>query len=363
MGIEFFIIPFIFIFTLFILASFPFFSMMNNFFYKISLTDLIKFTLSFNFIFLILWFFSLFIGDGLFVGFYRFLNYYLGILLYGFLIGIFFWIIYFGFKFFQMESILSIKSFGIIIVLLFIFVNILAIYNFEKGIKVEEFEIKSNKLSKNYKFVQIGDIQYGSVSKQYMENVMNLTMKQNPDFIVMVGDLVDFDYYKKEDFDFFKDIKIPIYFITGNHEDYHNPTKILSYLNEINSFEILRNEKVNFEEIEIVGIDYNSNKFQLKNKLEEIDINKNNFSILLYHEPKGVEIGVEKGFDLMLFGHTHGGQLFPITSVVNYLYNYGSGFYRVGSTDIYTTTGAGLWGPKMRLGSQNEIVVFDLKKK
>ena len=49
--------------------------------------------------------------------------------------------------------------------------------------------------------------------------------------------------------------------------------------------------------------------------------------------------------------------------LVDAIYDYSDGFYEINSTKIYTTDGAGLWGPRLRLGSQNEIVIFNLKKK
>ena len=109
-----------------------------------------------------------------------------------------------------------------------------------------------------------------------------------------------------------------------------------------------------------MGIDYNRSKYQLRDKLKEIELNESKFSILLYHEPKGIEFAVEKGFDLALFGHTHAGQIWPITVLIDKMYKYGDGYYEEDNTKIYTTDGAGLWGPQMRLDSQNEIVVFKL---
>ena len=49
--------------------------------------------------------------------------------------------------------------------------------------------------------------------------------------------------------------------------------------------------------IEIVGIDHNSSKYQLRDRLENIKLDESKFSVLLYHEPKGIEYGVDKGFD------------------------------------------------------------------
>ena len=91
------------------------------------------------------------------------------------------------------------------------------------------------------------------------------------------------------------------------------------------------NEKVHYNnEIEIVGIDHTTSVSRLEDEINKVELSKEKYSILLYHEPKGIEIGVKKGFDLMLYGHTHGGQIFPITKIVDMMYKYGNGFYEVG---------------------------------
>lgn len=358
------IVAFVVFFILLSTTSFVIINMFNKLFFKYNTRTIINFVMIFNVSYLVFYFISIIIGNNFFMGLHRILNYYFGFLIIGLSIAVIFWIVYFGLNIFQKEQILVSKEIGIVISLIFLFVNSLAIYNFEKGIKVEKFLIGSDKVSKDYSFVQIGDIQYGTVSKKYMENVMKLAIKQKPDFIVFVGDLIDFEKYKLEDFNIFDDIKMPFYFVNGNHEYYHDHKRLLSYLQQKQSVVTLMNDKAIFDnEIEIVGIDYNTSSFKLRDNLKNIKLMKNKFSILLYHEPKGIKYGVEKGFDLMLFGHTHGGQLFPITKLINFIYKYGNGFYQEGSTKIYTTDGAGLWGPKMRLGSQNEIVVFNLQPK
>jgi len=292
------------------------------------------------------------------------MSYYFGFLTLGIFISLIFWMIFFTLGFFGKNQILSNSISAFIIVASLFVINLLAIYNFEKGIKIRTYDIESDKITKAYKILQVGDIQYGSVSQKYMENVFELAAKQNPDMILFVGDLIDFDFYKEEDFNFLQNISIPIYFINGNHEFYHGKDRIASYLDKLNHVKILNNERAAYnKEIDIIGIDYCTSENQLTNRLEKISLENDKFSILLYHEPKAVEIGVKKGFDLMLYGHTHGGQIFPLTQIVDLTYQYGNGFYRNDDTIIYTTTGAGLWGPKMRLGTENEIVVFNLKGK
>lgn len=357
------IVIFILFFTLISTTSFIILNIFNKYFFKKNKKTVIYFVGIFNVSYLTLYFLCVIIDNNFFIGLQRILNYYLGFLIIGITISVLFWIVYWGFNIFQKEYLLIRKRTGIILLLIYLFLISLSIYNFEKRIQVENFVIESNKINRNYSFVQIGDIQYGSISKEYMENVLKLAMKRNPDFIVIVGDLIDFENYKLEDFNIFKTITLPIYFVNGNHEYYHDHKRIVSYLKQ-QSVVALRNDKDIFNnEIEIIGINYSRSPHQLQDKLKDIKLADDKFSILLYHEPRGIKFGVEKGFDLMLFGHTHGGQLFPITKLIDLLYKYGNGFYQEGSTKIYTTDGAGLWGPKMRLGSQNEITLFKIRRK
>jgi len=74
-----------------------------------------------------------------------------------------------------------------------------------------------------------------------------------------------------------------------------------------------------------------------------------------------VERAVQHGFDLQIYAHTHAGQMWPFTWVVDAMYEYSDGAYKVNDSFIYTSDGAALWGPRLRLGSQNEITLFKLR--
>lgn len=261
---------------------------------------------------------------------------------------------------FKFKSFLKNRVVNIIFLLLPFIFSMISIYNFEKGISVENVEITSDKISQEYRFVQVSDIQYGTVTKNYLNKIIKLIIEQDADFVVFTGDLVDFDNYVEEDLEILNTIPVPVYFERGNHEFYHFPGKILSYLESIGPVDVLLNEKISFNEIDIVGIDYQSNGSTYKSLIDSIALDVNQFSILLYHEPKNVEYSAGLGFDLLLYGHTHGGQIWPFTEAVDYIYKYADGLFKVGESYVYTSDGAALWGPRMRLGSQNEIVVFTL---
>ena len=82
--------------------------------------------------------------------------------------------------------------------------------------------------------------------------------------------------------------------------------------------------------------------------------------VLLYHQPAGFPEAARRGIDLQLSGHTHAGQIPPMDFLVWLIYKYPWGFYRLGQSHIYATSGTGTWGPPMRFLSRSEIVKLTL---
>jgi uncharacterized protein len=78
------------------------------------------------------------------------------------------------------------------------------------------------------------------------------------------------------------------------------------------------------------------------------------------HQPFGLEEAVQNGIDLQLSGHTHYGQLWPLNYIVESIYEVAWGYKRIGATHFYISTGAGTWGPPMRIGNHPEIVQIQL---
>lgn len=298
---------------------------------------------------------------------FRLLTYYLWILLYAVLVSIAFRTLYLMSRRWNIEYITGSHTIGYFLIVVIIGIVSVWIYNFEKGIHVKHINIESPKITKEYKFVQIWDTQFGSTSQKHLEKTIKLALQQNPDFIVFVGDLVDTTNYRSDNFSVFSKLSIPLYFISGNHEYLHQYPKLINILEAYPEIKILDNEKVSYDELAIIGIDYRGKEWKRKNwsilsaALDHIWLDSQQYSILLYHEPKDINIWVEKWFDLMLYGHTHGGQIFPFNLITEAKYPHSKDFHTVKNTGIYTTLGAWLRGPKMRIWSHNEIVVFQIQ--
>ncbi|GAB4081220.1 metallophosphoesterase family protein [Modestobacter muralis] len=83
--------------------------------------------------------------------------------------------------------------------------------------------------------------------------------------------------------------------------------------------------------------------------------------MLLAHQPVQVEQARLAGVDLQLSGHTHGGQLWPFDYAVRLDQPVTEGWSQQGPTQLYVTTGAGYWGPPMRVGGHPEVTVIELQ--
>jgi hypothetical protein len=150
------------------------------------------------------------------------------------------------------------------------------------------------------------------------------------------------------------------YFITGNHEQFFNPSRYLDAVRQ-SGIRVLENEKIVLDGLQIVGVhDRDSvNVEKFRSILRQADLDRDVASILLVHNPHRLPAAAEAGISLQLSGHTHRGQFFPFTAIVSRIYGkFAYGLNRFGDLMVYTSCGAGTWGPPMRLGSNPEIVLI-----
>lgn len=278
---------------------------------------------------------------------------------------------YLGFNFILLISILTfklltnifsldLKYLGIIILTLTITISTIGFMNAQM-LNIKTIKLTSNKIKHKYKIVQLTDIHIGSRSTKFLEKIVNKTNTLNPDYVVITGDLVDFNTIGYEDLYSLKKLKTKTYFVIGNHERYVDTNKIISILQKLNII-VLRNETLIDKEIQFIGIDDADSKLQVSKVLKNIKLAKEKYSILLYHRPKGFNFATEKGINLMLCGHTHKGQIFPFNFLVKLQFKEIVGLHHKKNSFLYVSPGTGTWGPILRLGSRNEITLFEISK-
>ncbi len=247
--------------------------------------------------------------------------------------------------------------------------SIKAIDNGLKLPAIARIEVNQNIFKDTKRVVQISDMHIsGLIDREFVKKSVAMINTLNADIVVITGDLIDdriANLYKAVDE--LKSIKSKFgtYFILGNHEYIHNPKEILDYLTSIN-IKTLINENVQVDGINIIGVnDLMGNRLDVykPNLAKAIKgIDKNLPTLLLAHQPKFIEELENFEPNLILSGHTHGGQIWPFAYLVKLIQPYLKGLHKISKkTYIYVNSGIGFWGPPMRLGSRAEITIIKWK--
>jgi predicted MPP superfamily phosphohydrolase len=212
--------------------------------------------------------------------------------------------------------------------------------------------------------VWVSDTHLGQVrNDRFVRKIAAMVENLNPDILFIGGDLYDGEAVDLDEMAApFSRIPTPngTYFITGNHEEFFDNTPYLQAVRRA-GIQVLYNEMVDLNGLQIIGVDYRDSRDEKKLKaiLQKMGIDRHKPSILLEHAPLHLKVAEEQGISLLLSGHTHHGQVFLfrwITSLVYKGYDYG--LKRFGDLIVYTSSGAGTWGPPMRLDTIPEIVVI-----
>jgi len=219
--------------------------------------------------------------------------------------------------------------------------------------------LRSRKVSRRHRFVQISDVHIGSRSTRFLNQVVKRIEQLQPDFLCITGDFIDQPGITRSQLSALSRLDCPIYYCTGNHERYEDFDAIMERLSSLD-VEVLRNRKTVHNELQILGIDDQDDALQVQKVLPTLPVDTEHYSILLYHRPTGLEACAEHGVDLMLSGHTHGGQIMPFNLLVRRVFSRTRGLYQHEGTTLYVSEGTGTWGPFLRLGTRSEITLFTL---
>lgn len=228
-------------------------------------------------------------------------------------------------------------------------------------IPTKKILVKTKKLKEKKRIVQISDTHaFGAMSTIFLSKIVNKIIKQKPDMVFITGDL--FDYYglpAKDSLKSFEKINTPIYYIHGNHERVLLQ-KHADELLENSCIVSLVNQEIKYNEFQIIGI-YDGKTKYLKTEILKQKIDKELYSIVLQHKPRNVKYIAKKGVDLMLSGHTHAGQCFPLDVLLRFRWRYLTGLYKEKEMVLNVSRGTGARSFPLRLFVRNELTVIDLE--
>ena len=256
-------------------------------------------------------------------------------------------------------SSISEKSIGVISLIIIMAISIYGMLN-ARRVLLKKITIKSSKINKNYNIIFISDVHLGTNTSKHLAKILSKIKTLEYDFLLIGGDLIDSSSFKLNDLNLFNKIKKDIYFVNGNHEYYLKGFK--NKIEQIKKFKIkvLKNSSMQINEINLIGID-DLQSIHSKIKFVEKLNKKNLFNLVLSHKPD-IWDNIKSKNDLMLSGHTHNGQIFPFNFLVKLKFKFIYGFYEYKKSKLYVSSGAGCWGPKLRIGSSNEIINIQLTK-
>jgi predicted MPP superfamily phosphohydrolase len=243
---------------------------------------------------------------------------------------------------------------------------------------VRRLEVRIPKLPKEmdgFTIAQLSDLHLDLVhGRKWLQSVVERTNALNPDLIAITGDLAEGSVAQfRNEVEPLRGLSAPegVFFVTGNHEYFHDLTGWLRLLGDF-GIRVLRNESVAVRGdgggFDLAGVDDHDGRriapghgADLPRALGGRDPNR--AVVLLAHQPRIIDEAARHGVDLVLSGHTHGGQIWPFSYLVYLQQPYVRGLKEKNVTKLYLSSGTGFWGPPMRLGTTAEIALITLRSR
>ena len=225
-------------------------------------------------------------------------------------------------------------------------------------------QLKSLKpLPREYKLVMLSDLHLGYHNpRRELARWVDLVNAEHPDFILIAGDIIDGSMrplIEERMSEEFHRLNAPIYACLGNHEFYAGHPESKQFYQDAGIHLLIDETAVIDSCIIIVGRDDRSN--MRRKPIKDLMDNKNLYSIVLDHQPYNLDRAEAAGVDFQLSGHTHRGQVWPISWITDRIYECSWGSHQRGNTQFYISSGIGIWGGKFRIGTQSEYVVATLR--
>ena len=263
---------------------------------------------------------------------------------------------------------LPLQLIGMIILIVLILLTLYGFINASNP-RIVKWSTKSEALKdlwKDKKIILISDTHFGQIRREkFARKIVNIINKENPDIVFHVGDLIDGPSipYEKT-FAPLMDLNPPLgtLYVEGNHERYSQEyDKFRTYFPKC--FTDMTDRKIIVNNTQIIGLSYRMNETheETRERLKALGYDENIPSIVLLHDPKNSRALTDINVSMVLSGHTHGGQFFPITMIVRRIYKaLAHGVSYENNTASVTTYGVGTAMMPMRVGTIPEIVILQI---
>ena len=229
----------------------------------------------------------------------------------------------------------------------------------------EEITITTTKpIEKPLTIVLASDLHIGYTNrKAELARWVNLINAEKPDLVLIGGDIIDRSLrpvLEDNDAEEFLRIQAPVYTVLGNHEYFSNVAQAERFFKEA-GIVLLKDSVAHFKGIDIIG--RNDRMAHRRASVKDLAVGLEGFTILLDHQPYHLAEAEQAGIDFQFSGHTHRGQIWPISWITDAMYEKSWGHHQRGNTRYYISSGLGIWGPKVRIGTRSEYLVLHITEK
>ncbi len=226
----------------------------------------------------------------------------------------------------------------------------------------KELTVHTDKpLEKPLTLVLASDLHVGYGNRRAeLSRWIDLINAEHPDLVLFGGDIVDLHLRPIREggyADEFRRLEAPVFAVLGNHEHFEDEGGSERFYADA-GMTLLKDSVARFKGLDIIGRDDRSNRN--RKDLSELAGSLQGFTLLLDHQPARLEEAEEAGIGFQFSGHTHHGQVWPMSWVTDVLFEKAHGHYTRGKTRYYISSGLGIWGPKIRMGTRSEYLVLHI---
>lgn len=296
----------------------------------------------------------------------KYLEYFVYIVLFTFIIMFFYYIIIDIVRLFYLKSnpqLLDIK-----VIIIAVLLGVYAFFN-RYHIRITKYNIGDDL---KLKIAFMSDLHIGDtgINDKILSKVVKKINDENVDIVILGGDIIERNpkYFTDKNYnEFFKQLKTKygIYAILGNHEYYGGmPYEITETLENNGNIRVLNDEFVEFDNFILIGREDNTRNYYI-GKRKSIDqilngLKSEKYKIVADHNPAHFKDSVDSSINLQLSGHTHNGQFFPFNIIIKFFYEKPYGLLDKGTSKLITSSGLSTWRIPIKLMSKPEIVIVNI---